>query len=84
MEGTEASKLREARLKAQLLEHIAGAKWRGEADMAKRFGGPTFRNGNECLEVSDALFALVLEEKIEWFGSEEDGSKPLRYRLKRK
>lgn len=57
--------------------------------MARRFGDRVVMKGrgrNRHAEdplVSDALFELVWERKIEWFGAERRLDRPLRYRITR-
>lgn len=70
-------------LKSDLLADITRAAWRGEVSLVRRYGCPSCRASGQCQEVADALFALVREGRIEWFGAEGDGSRPLRYRLAR-
>ena len=70
-----------AKLKERLVRYVSGSHFRFEDAMCKRFGE---YGTDDSSDVEDALFELVKEGKLEWFGAEEDGSKPLRYRLPRK
>jgi len=62
--------------KLRLLRAIRKATWRGEVSLCREFGGAA-----SSPAVEDALYELVREKKIEWFG---DNDRPLRYRAVRR
>lgn len=66
---------RKPKLKERLFRFIAGARYRREPNMCRRFGA---FGTNDSSDVEDALFELVREGKIAWFG---DNDKPLWYRV---
>lgn len=65
--------LRRLSLEHRLYQAIQNAAWRGEVSLCREFGG-----GPTSEPVEDALYALVREKKIEWFGNND---RPLRYRV---
>lgn len=64
------------KLKRGLLALVRKARWRGEASLCKRFGGKETYAPTE-----DALYELVREGHLEWFGKDD---RPLRYRVRRR
>lgn len=77
-------------LKSEILNLLQVSTRRREDTLARRFGGPHLRVVGGYYEdphVSDALFALVQEGKIEWFGAEAAGRRgdlPMWYRVPNK
>jgi hypothetical protein len=59
-------------MKWRLLQAIRKAAWRSEISLCREFAS---RISSPAVE--DALYSLVMEKKIEWFG---DNNRPLRYR----
>lgn len=63
------------KLKRGLLALVRKARWRGEVSLCKRFGGKETHSPTE-----DALYELVREGHLAWFGRDD---RPLRYRVRR-
>lgn len=62
-------------LKRAVLAEVRSAAWRGEVRLCRKFGG-----GPTHTQTEDALYELLREKKIEWFGPDD---RPLRYRVVR-
>jgi hypothetical protein len=60
----------------KLFDAVRAKKWRGEVGLCREFG-----KCDEDPNVVDALFVLVRNGHLEWFGAENNGSLPLRYRV---
>lgn len=64
------------KLKRAVLAHVRKAAWRGEVGMCLKFGRDVRHPPTE-----DALYELVQDGILEWFG---ENDRPLRYRVARK
>lgn len=65
-------------LKRDIVRHVRAARFRIEDAMCLRFG-ESGRHDDPVVE--DALYELVRERRLEWFGARDDLSTPLRYRI---
>lgn len=59
----------------RVLAVVAQKNWRGEVGLCKQFGGV-----DQHAPTVDALFSLVRSGHLEWFGAENRGDVPMRYR----
>jgi hypothetical protein len=60
----------------RILAAVAEKQWRGEVGLCKQFGGV-----DQHKPTVDALFYLVRSGRLDWFGAENRGDVPLRYRV---
>jgi predicted HTH transcriptional regulator len=61
------------KLRAKVLAFVLENAWRSEDTVINHFEHPR-------AVIEDALFDLVNDGKLEWFGAEGQGDKPMRYR----
>jgi hypothetical protein len=76
------------KFRREVLAFVLEKRWRGEEGIIRHFtkmgrtGPRSWARRCSRAMVEDALFDLVLRKKLEWFGAEDDGSKPMRYRAR--
>lgn len=77
-------------LRRDVLAFVKERRWRGEERIIREFtrlrpvgGGAWVARASRGM-IEDTLFDLVLREEIIWFGADNRGDRPMRYRaLKR-